>query len=191
MNAPFRIIDRPERRKLTVTDFELLVAGGAFVDCGKTELIDGDIYAMNAQYSRHARAKVRLATAMANRLAAIGSDLEVLTEISVRVAEDSMPEPDVVLTRYRGDRAVPADTVALVVEISDETQESDLGRKVVLYGAANIPEYWVVDLERGEVIIHYRPQADGYGLRSEVLIGERLVATTIDGLDLGEVKLVG
>ena len=128
MNAPFRIIDTPERVRLSVDDFLLLNDSGAFAHYTKTELIDGDIYGMNAQHSRHARAKSRLHLSLALRLREIGSDLEAIVEVTVRAAGDSAPEPDIVLTRFGGDREVPADTVALVVEVADTTLATDLGR---------------------------------------------------------------
>lgn len=191
MNAPVRIIDRPERRRLSVADFELLVDAGAFADGGKTELIDGEIYHMNAQWSRHGRVKSRLAVALASRLAEIGSDLEMLTEVSMRAADDSMPEPDIVLTRYRGDRAVPAETVALVVEIADTTLETDLGRKAELYAAAGVPEYWVVDVNGGRVVQFDGPGSGGYGRRVEASLGQALVSRTVVGLEVGTAELLG
>lgn len=191
MNAPVRIVAAPERLRLRVEDFELLADSGAFADHGKTELIDGDIYYMNAQWSRHSRVKTRLALALMIRLAEIGSDLEVLAEVSMRAADDSMPEPDIVLTRYRGDRAIPAETVALVIEIADTTLDTDLGRKVGLYAAAGVPEYWVVDVHDGRVVQYDGPDGQGYGRRSEVPLGQAIASTTIEGLGVETAGLVG
>jgi len=96
----------------------------------------------------------------------------------------------VVVSSYAGDRAVPAETVALVAEVADSTAHTDLGRKVGLYGAAAIPEYWVIDVERACVVIFTGPYADGYRERREVPFGQPLAAITIPDLDLGVVKLV-
>ena len=191
MNAPARIVLVPQRLRLRVEDFELLADSGAFADYGKIELIDGDIYYMNAQWSRHGRVKMRLSFALMSRLAEIGSDLEVLVEVSMRAADDSMPEPDVVLTCYRGDRAIPADTVALVIEIADTTLDTDLGRKVALYAAASVPEYWVVDVNGGRVVQYDRPDGEGYARRAEAPLGQVLASTTIEGLAVETAGLVG
>lgn len=190
MNAPVRIAPAPERLRLRVEDFELLADSGAFADCGKTELIDGVIYYMNAQWSRHGRAKLRLAIALTNRLVDIGSDLEVLSEVSMRAADDSMPEPDILVTRYKGDRAVPAATVALVAEIADTTLDADLGRKVALYAAAGVPEYWVVDVNGGRVVQFDGPGPDGYARRAEAPLGQALASTMIAGLAVETAGLV-
>ena len=190
MNVPVRIIDRPERRRLSVADFELLVDGRAFVDDGKIELIDGDIYVMNAQWARHGRAKARLWGALIEQLKAIGSDLEVFSEVSVRVADDSMTEPDLILTTYRGDRAIPAETVALLVEISETTRDQDMGRKVGLYGAAGVPEYWVVDLNDSRVFVFQLPQADGYARQSSAPFGKPLISAAVAGLEIDTARLL-
>ncbi len=191
MNSPVRILERPERMRFRVEDYELLIDGGAFRDYGKVELIDGEIWVVNPQPTRHARAKVRLTVALANRLEALGSDLEAISEVSVRVADDSMPEPDIVLTRFRGDRAVPGETVALAIEVSETTPDNDLGRKAKLYAAAGIPEYWVVDLPGGRVVVHEQPGAADYQRRRDVSFGEPLIAATVPGLEVATDRLVG
>lgn len=184
MNEAAHLPPRAERLLLRVEDYELLAESGAFGDYGRTELIDGEIYGMSAQYARHAEVKLNIAIAMKERVRAIGSDLRVLSEISVRVADNSMPEPDVILTRYRGGRAVPADTVALVIEVSDTTLDRDLGRKGELYATAGIPEYWVIDLEGGRALLHEHPGLDGYQGQLNILLGATLKSATIDGLEL-------
>ena len=190
MNAPVRLADAHEQARLRVEDFLLLADHGAFDDYAKTELIDGLIYYMNAQWSRHARTKSRLMLALALRLRELGSDLEVISEVSVRVADDSVPEPDIVLTRFRGDREMPADTVALAVEVAETTLPTDLGRKVALYAAAGIPEYWVVDREGDRVVVHYGPRGEAYACRREVALGGPLASATLDGLVVDTAELI-
>ncbi|WP_217429756.1 Uma2 family endonuclease [Sphingomonas bacterium] len=182
MNAPARILTMPERLRLRVEDFVLLADSGAFDAYAKSELIDGEVYVMNAQWSRHARVKSRLARELGNVLEAIGGELEALIEVSVRASDHDMPEPDIALTSWRGDRDVPVATVALVVEVADTTLEGDLGRKLRLYAAAGVPEYWVVDVNDGRILVHHQPGAESYGSRRAVAFGERLVAVTVAGL---------
>lgn len=191
MNAPFRIVATPERARLRVEDFLLLAGSGAFDDYTKTELVDGDIYVMNAQFSRHARTQSRLLVELTLALRAIDSDLEAWVEVAVRATDHDMPEPDIVLTRWRGGGAVPVGTVAMVVEVADSTLVADLGRKAELYAAAGISEYWVVDVEGRRVLIHHRPEPAGYACRAEVALGDRLASATIEGLEVGTADLVG
>ena len=189
MNASASIT--AERWRFSASDFELLHEAGALDAVRKAELIDGDIYGMSPQLARHSRAKTQLALAIGAGLAAIGSSLDVMIEVSVVIANDSVPEPDIVVSSYAGDRYVPAATVSLIVEVSDSTLDRDLGRKLELYARAGIPEYWVVDLNGGRVLMHSLPDAGDYLERIEVPPGEALVSATIAGLSLGEVRVVG
>jgi len=95
-----------------------------------------------------------------------------------------MPEPDITLTDYRGDGAVPLAHVALVIEVSDTTLDTDLGRKADLYAAAGVPEYWVIDLNEARALLHMNPLDHGYDGQLDVLLGEVLHAGTIEGLSV-------
>ncbi len=179
MNAPFRPITTPEKARLRVEDFVLLDESGAFADYTKTELIDGEIYVVNAQHSWHARTKTLLAMELLSALRTLGSDLEAWTEPSTRVSDYSLPEPDVVVTSYRGRGVVPLESVALLVEVSDTTLGIDLGRKLRIYAEAGIPEYWVIDLNGGLAIRMWEPAGSSYARRDETPLGQRLASATI------------
>jgi Uma2 family endonuclease len=182
MTEHFDARNVPHTAKLRVADFMLLNDAGAFDAYSKTELIEGEIICMQAQYSRHARVKTRLIFALETALQAMDSGLETISEVSVHLTDDSMPEPDIVLTRHKGGGAVPLDTVALIVEVSDTTLDHDLGRKARLYARAGVPEYWVIDVEENRALLHMEPAADGYAEQIDVPFGERLISGTIDGL---------
>ena len=190
MNAPARIIASPERARLSVDDYVLLNDNGAFEGYTKTELIEGEIWVMNAQYSRHARAKTRLTVALTAKLIEIGSELEAISEVAVRLSDNSMPEPDIVLTSWRGEGPVPVETVALIVEVSDTTLDTDLGRKADLYAVAGVPEYWVIDLNENRALMHEFPAADGYAGQLDMLLGEPLMSATIERLNVASDKLL-
>ena len=182
MNAPVRLATTPERHRLRVEEFALLCDSGAFEAHAKSELIDGDIYLMSAQFARHARIKTRLAFELGSAMRALNSELEALVEVSIRASDHDMPEPDITLTSWRGDRDVPVATVALVVEVADTTLADDLGRKLALYARAGVPEYWVVDVEGARVIVHHQPTGDGFARHAEVPFGAMLRAATIGAL---------
>ena len=190
MNAPALLAEAHQRHRLRASDFEILHEAGALQDVRKAELIDGDIYTMSPQTTWHARVKSRLGFLLQQRLESIRNDLEVVVEVSVIVAEDSVPEPDIVISGYKGSGFMPGDTVSLAVEISNTTLGTDLGRKAVLYAAAEIPEYWVIDLDSRRVFIHTRPSQAGFQTRREVAFGEELVCSAIEGLRIGTAFLV-
>ena len=186
MNSPFRAVTTPEKARLRVEDFLLLNDHGAFANYSKTELIEGEIYFMNAQHSRHARIKTQLAVELTIRLRALGSEFQPIVEASTRISDDTLPEPDIVVTSYKGPHVVPLDTVALLIEVSDSTLDTDLGRKADLYAAAGVPEYWVVDVNENRVLMHANPRSDGSGYdgQLDVPFGQVLHAATIAGLEV-------
>ncbi len=186
----FEPINVPQAIKLKVSDFLLLNDSGAFNEHGKTELLEGEILCMNAQYSRHARLKTRLARLLWDALDGINSDLEVLIEVSVRLSENSMPEPDLTLTNYRGNDPVPRESVAIIVEVADSTLDQDLGRKAPLYARAGVPEYWVIDVE-SEVIHQLWQPVDGVFVGQRILpFGDELSVATIADLKIATRGLV-
>lgn len=184
MNAPVRFATTPEKARLRVEDFLLLDESGAFADYHKSELIDGEIYVMNAQHSWHARAKTQLAVELALALRTMKSDLAPIVEVSTRVSDYSLPEPDIVITRYRDRGVVPLESVALLVEVSDTTLDIDLGRKKRIYAEAGIPEYWVVDLKGSQIIRMWEPSGKDYRQREEIALGAIVRSVTIAGLEV-------
>lgn len=182
MNAPFRMVTTPEKARLRVEDFLLLDESGAFADYTKSELIDGEIYVMNAQHSWHARNKTDLAFELQLALRDLGSVLRPVVEVSTRISDYSLPEPDIVVTSYRGRGVMPLETVALLVEVSDTTLEIDLGRKLRIYAEASVPEYWVIDLNGGRIIQMWEPARSDYTQRNEVALGERIASATVSEL---------
>ena len=173
----------PHPAKLSIEDFMVLDRAGAFAAYTKTELIDGTIYVVNAQYSEHMKAKVHLLRRLADACDALGGGLEAWSEGAVAMAPASMPEPDILVTTATpGEGPVRSETVALIVEVSDTTRDYDLGEKAALYAAQGIAEYWVADLKAKVLHQLWAPGADGYRERREVALGARVEAMTIAGL---------
>lgn len=182
MNAPQTYLNVPRPYRFNVEEFILLADSGAFDDCGKTELIEGEIFYMNSQLTRHARTKSNLFVEIALALRAMNSDLTAVVEVAVHLSDESMPEPDIVITSYTGDKAVPRETVALLIEVSDTTLDTDLGRKRALYAKAGVPEYWVVDVNANRVLIHAEAADGSYSEPQVVPFGQTLIAQKIEGL---------
>ena len=183
MTAP-QSLGRPRPAKLSVDDFLVLDRSGAFERYGKSELIDGRVYVMNAQHRAHARAKTRLAFALMTALKGI-EGLEAVIEGAVEIPPRSVPEPDIVVTgEPDGEGLIPLASVRQIVEVSDSTLKADLGKKARLYAVAGVPEYWVLDLAARKLHQHWSPGAKGYGQRREVTLGQSIEAATIAGLQV-------
>lgn len=169
--------------RFRIEDYLLLDRSGAFDAYAKTELIDGEILFMNAQHRPHARIKSQLFVAIDSALRSSRSSLTALVEAGIAIPENSVPEPDIVLTSEpEGEGLVPAATVALVVEVADTTLANDLGAKAALYAGASIPEYWVVDLKGATLHQLWAPDGATYTERRAVPFGQAIEAATIAAL---------
>jgi Uma2 family endonuclease len=177
------VIALPSAYRLRVADYRLLDESGAFDGLAKTELIEGVIVAVNAQYTAHARVQKQLYRSLDLACSAAGTRLEAWFEVSIALGPDTMPQPDIVLARNAPENAaIPGDLVALIVEVADTTAKFDLGAKARIYATAGIPEYWVADVTAKTIHQMWAPEGEGYTERREIAFGERIEAATITGL---------
>lgn len=130
----------------------------------RVELIEGEIIDMAPIGSRHGSVVDRLARLLHY---AVGKQAIVRTQGSVRLNRYSEPQPDIALLRYRADfyaDSLPsADDIALVVEVAESTLNYDKDVKAALYAKAGISEYWLIDIEQGQILVHQRPCNGMYG----------------------------
>lgn len=173
------------RAKLTAADFDLLDRHGAFAAYRKTELIDGEIYFVNAQHRPHGIVKTEIYDALRDKLREIGSPYRPVQEFSLALGTNDTPEPDVMLTSEpRGKGFVPLGSISLVVEVSDTTLKHDLGKKLRSYARAGVPEYWVADVNGRVIYQMWEPVDNGYAQQAQVTFGEAISSATINGLDI-------
>jgi Uma2 family endonuclease len=171
---------RPLPLKLRVEDLALEEAG-AFEDYSKTELIEGQT--LNSQHRPHARMKLALYDCLRDRLRAIGSTLRPLVEASIAMPLHSVPEPDIVLAKEPdGDGLIPLSSVVRIVEVSDTSIRTDLGRKAALYDGKGVPEYWVAGVDGRVIRQLWSQQGGGYAEQQQVAFGGLLAARTIHDL---------
>lgn len=75
-----------------------------------------------------------------------------------RAALASEPEPDVAVISGALEDYTDHPTVAtLLVEVAEATLFNDTTTKAELYATANVPEYWVLDLEHRQLIVFRDP----------------------------------
>ena len=77
-----------------------------------------------------------------------GSGWRIRSQLPLVLGLDTDPFPDFAILAGTPRSHVPSHptTAALVVEVSDTTLADDMTEKAELYATANIPEYWVLDL---------------------------------------------
>ena len=151
MNAPRIDWNAVEHFKLRLADVELLQRAGV-LDKQRVELIEGVLLAVSPQYRPHSYTRNELSRRFWKALGELHSPLSAEPEVTVKISEDTAPEPDIVLTDApMGEGYVPVASVALAIEIADSSLRRDLGDKRDIYAIAGVPEYWVVDVDKAEV----------------------------------------
>jgi Uma2 family endonuclease len=135
------------------------------IDLDRYELIEGELVLKMGKSQSHMRALMLLIA----WLRSVFGETFVAQEPSIDLRPEdnpsSEPEPDaIVLTRSFLDLTSQArpDELRLVAEVSRTTLPFDLTTKARLYARADIPEYWVLDLEGRRLIVHRDPAEDGY-----------------------------
>jgi len=109
-------------------------------------------------------------TLIAEWLRRIFGGLHVQEQGPIDVAESDRetnePEPDIAvlaepITAFTERHPRPSE-VRLVVEVSDTSLRFDLRNKATLYARVGIEEYRVVDIVDRRILVHRRPESDGY-----------------------------
>lgn len=126
----------------------------------RVELIEGEIIQMPPQKDLHAAAMSLTSKAISR---AFGQEYWVRSQLPLRLDADSEPEPDVAVVKgnerdYIG-TGHPREAL-LVVEISDTTLRYDRGEKAALYASHGIADYWIVNLQQGNMEIYRDPLPD-------------------------------
>lgn len=183
------VIATPRRAKLTVSDFLALSERGAFEAYARAELIEGEIWVVNAIHRRHARVHATITGELFAALRTCTSPLDLYSNPSTQLSNLSLPEPDLVVAEPSDETMVTGPTVRLAVEVSDSSLDMDLHRKARLYARHGVPEYWVVDVAAGVIHQMWAPKGGTYSERREVAFGERVAAETVEGLAVETAEL--
>jgi Uma2 family endonuclease len=137
--------------------------------------LDGEIVQRSPTGSRHAACVNRL-----NRLLTqiLGRDAIVSVQNPIRPGDLSEPEPDLTVLTNRDDfyvQAHPAaEDVLMLIEVDDNSLDTDQAVKLPLYARAGIPEVWLVDVEAGVIDAYRTPSTSGYLLRQRYLPGQTI-----------------
>jgi Uma2 family endonuclease len=128
----------------------------------RVELVGGFIVNMSPQGSRHNSFQMQL-----NRLLApLHARFFIAIQGTLTVTDGQVFDPDLLLLRQKPEgyknKLPDAVDVQLVVEASETSLRFDQRIKLPVYASAEIPEYWIADLEREVLIIHREPDGSRY-----------------------------
>jgi Uma2 family endonuclease len=148
--------------RITVDEYERIIASGALEDSSRVELIDGYMVDKMGKKAGHRWTTKEVLKALDRRLPPGWTSQK---EEPVRIPTYDEPEPDIAIIRgtdadYR--RRIPtAADVALLVEVSDSTLVQDRGLKLAAYAKDGIPIYWIINLVDRQVEVYTRPVKAG------------------------------
>jgi Uma2 family endonuclease len=174
--------------RLTLDEYEAMVASGAFSPRDRFHLINGYLVDKMTQNDPHCTADDLCGAELSN---AIPSGWYVRSGKPVRLPPNSKPEPDRCVVRgtirdYSRRSPGPAD-VGLVVEVSDTSLSED--RKLAqIYGGSGIPIYWIINLVDKRIEVYAEPGPAGYASRIDYMAGQD-VPVVLDGSEVGRVRV--
>ncbi len=152
----------PRPWKWTTEKYYLAAETGVFGPEERLELIEGEVLKkVSPQNEAHARAGLRADNSLRE---VFGREFHLRNQLPIQLANDSEPEPDLVVLRGSIDdwsRHPRPDEAVLLIEVSDSTLAFDMRRKAALYARAGVVEYWVVSLPERCLYVHRGPQATG------------------------------
>jgi len=169
------IAERPaegSRRLWTADELEHMVREGIVNEAERIELIAGEIVHKSAKGNRHEIARNELTLFWADRRA---GRYKFAEENPLRLSKQNQPEPDILLFPASQNVAqVTAESVLLVVEVSDSSLSYDLKIKAPVYASFGVREYWVIDPKTLATTVHRGLGAAGYAEVMEIAASELL-----------------
>lgn len=157
----------------TSDEFQRLGEHGFFTD-KRVELVEGEILQMSPMGNPHALGVILLTHELPKM---VGDNHTVLVQGPLSLDEYSQPMPDCVVLRgapreFKG--SIPNDAV-LVIEVADSSLNFDRTTKARLYAAANVPEYWIINVAEKQIEVLRDPTPDaGYATKSIAKAGDQL-----------------
>jgi Uma2 family endonuclease len=182
----------PALRKFSVEEYYQLAEAGILRHKERVELLLGIVTMMSPIGPPHSTSVDLLYRAFL-RLLPASNDYTAGRDV---IFADSVTEPDGAVLRgtlreFSKTKATGAN-VALVIEVAETSLSEDRGIKQRVYAAAEIPEYWIVNLQERKLEVYRRPisasgeQPAKYEI-VEVFLPDQSVDVLIDGTKAGTI----
>ena len=146
-----------EVHRLSVEDVMALFDAGRLDDDLRYELVDGVLIAMGHAGPRHAGVVEWLTRQL---VIAAGEQFGVRVQCYLLTEDAGFRSPDLIVIDPVGRDRLP-DTALIVIEVAGTSRARDV-RKAAIYAAGGVAEYWIVDVDRDEVLVHRDPRDGGY-----------------------------
>jgi Uma2 family endonuclease len=151
--------------RFSLEEYHQLIESGGFDEDMRVELIEGVIVDMSRKTREHENAIRWLTRWLVFAVDPERHEVGVQTSLTTRSSE---PEPDLTVIPRDAPRPYHPGSATLVIEVAVSSQHRDLRVKPHIYAQADVPEYWVVDVDKGRVVVHRDPTTNGYQTIVEV-----------------------
>ncbi len=187
----FTPIEPSEPTRISASEYFRLVEMGVLEEDDRVELLEGVIVAMTPPNPPHATAVTKTTYAL---MRAVAERALVRTQCDFVASAWSVPEPDVAIVPGEADDYAGShpSRALLLVEVSDSSVKQDRLSKSRIYAAANIPEYWIVNLRESvvEVLRDPDPATALYRDLRTVRAGDELELVALPGAHVAVADLL-
>ncbi len=147
--------------KWTIEKWHELVDSGV-LDGQKVELLEQEIIYMSPEGIEHSATN----RSINDYLRELLKGKAYISESHPITLDNSEPEPDIAVVRLPStiyyNHHPYAEDIYWLIEVSNRTLTKDLEQKTITYARNGIAEYWVIDLQNNQVIVHTQPQDSKY-----------------------------
>jgi Uma2 family endonuclease len=171
------------RYRISVDEYERMIAAGAFDEALRIELINGEIVEMSPIGPSHMTQLNQTAGLLYH---IVGRQVIVSVQNPIRLPPYGEPQPDIALLRldYSKDRIPGVDDLFLVMEMADTTIAIDRRVKLPMYADAGIPETWLFDIQRRVIERHTHPVNSVYSQVASARRNQSLTSTVLPQLTI-------
>ena len=153
--------------RFDIETYHRLISDGILQEDDRVELIEGRIVDMTPIGSRHSAVVKRLNSLFTRKVQ--GRVIVGVQDPIQLLHEQSEPEPDITLLKYREDfysaELPKGEDVLLIIEVADTSLDYDRETKIPMYAQAKIQEVWLVNLLENCIEIYSSPSSSGYEFR--------------------------
>jgi Uma2 family endonuclease len=159
--------------KWNITDYHRMIAVG-ILEGKKVELINGEIVEMSPEGEIHAYSSDEAGEYL---IYLLGDRAKVRQAKPITLLQsNSEPEPDIAVVQrlgkvYQEHHPYP-ENIFLLIEYSNSSLSKDIEVKTKVYAEAVIPEYWVINLQKMELVLFRIPTDTGYQSQEILTQGE-------------------
>lgn len=176
--------------RFTYDDVRAMLVAGVLDADAKVELLDGELIEMPSEGFPHTSLKTRLIQYFFANLSS--PPWLTIPDATLYLSPHDAPEPDIyIVEEARFAFPVPADAIALVVEVADTSLARDLQTKAPKYASHGIVEYWVVDVNGRETTVFTDPRREDYAAKRPVAFDDLLSPLRLPELSLRIADLPG